>query len=162
VHYPAPQNRIKSRELWPISDSTDAAEVRHHPAMSPEQTSGLYGSDVLVVEDHAETREMVALYLTGHKIPVRTASNAFEALDAVRTGPPALILLDLMMPQLSGESFRRFLSADPRLSAIPIVVVSASPHADEESQRMGAVACIHKPVDLEGMLSIIKRYLRTR
>ena len=76
--------------------------------MSPEQTSGLYGSDVLVVEDHAETREMVALYLTGHKIPVRTASNAFEALDAVRTAPPALILLDLMMPQLSGESFGAF------------------------------------------------------
>ena len=70
---------------------------------------------------------MVALYLAGHKIPVRTASNAFEALDAVRTSPPALILLDLMMPQLSGESFRRFLSADPRLAAIPIVVVSASP-----------------------------------
>ena len=148
--------------MWPISDSTGGAEVRHHPAMSAEQTGGLYGSDVLVVEDHAETREMVALYLAGHKVPVRTASNAFEALDAVRTSPPALILLDLMMPQLSGASFRRFLSADPSLAAIPILVVSASPQADEESKRMGAVACIHKPVDLDGMLSIIKRYLRTR
>src|SRR5687767_2773437 len=112
--------------------------------MSAEQPSGRQGSDVLIVEDHAETREMVALYLAGHQISVTTASNAFEALDAVRTSPPALILLDLMMPQLGGESFRRFLSADPRLAGIPIIVVSASPTADEESQRMGAVACIHK------------------
>jgi CheY-like chemotaxis protein len=130
--------------------------------MSTEQTGGRHGSDVLVVEDHAETREMVAIYLAGHQISVTTASNAFEALDAVRTSPPALILLDLMMPHLNGESFRRFLSADPRLAGIPILVVSASPTADEESQRMGAVACIHKPVDLDGMLSIIKRYLPRR
>ena len=102
---------------------------------------------------------MVATYLADHQISVTTASNAFEALDAVRAAPPALILLDLMMPQLSGESFRRFLSADPRLAGIPVIVVSASPTADEESQRMGAVACIHKPVDLDGMLSIIRLYL---
>jgi CheY-like chemotaxis protein len=130
--------------------------------MSGEQTGGDSGPDVLVVEDHAETREMVVLYLARHQISVATASNAFEALDAVRAAPPAVILLDLMMPQLSGQQFRRFLSADPRLAAIPILVVSASPNADEESQRIGAVACIHKPVDLDGMLSIIKRYLPAR
>ena len=130
--------------------------------MSLEEPGGRHGSDVLLVEDHAETREMVAIYLADHQISVTTASNAFEALDAVRTSPPALILLDLMMPHLSGESFRRFLSADPRLAGIPILVVSASPTAAEESQRMGAVACIHKPVDLDGMLSIIRRYLPKR
>jgi CheY-like chemotaxis protein len=130
--------------------------------MSPDQIGGEHGPDVLVVEDHAETREMVVLYLARHQISVATASNAFEALDAVRTAAPAVILLDLMMPQLSGQQFRRFLSADPRLAAIPIVVVSASPTADEESQRIGAVACIHKPVDLDGMLSIIRRYLPAR
>ena len=142
-----------------MEDWTASTKVRHHQTMSAEQTGSQCGSDVLVVEDHAETREMVVLYLARHQISVTTASNAFEALDAVRTAPPALILLDLMMPQLSGQQFRRFLSADPRLAAIPIVVVSASPNADEESQRIGAVACIHKPVDLDGMLSIIKRYL---
>jgi CheY-like chemotaxis protein len=135
------------------------SRVGHHHTMQAEQPIGGHAADILVVEDHAETREMVAIYLAEHHISARTASNAFEALDAVRSSPPALILLDLMMPQLSGESFRRFLSADPRLAGIPVVVVSASPTADEESQRMGAVACIHKPVDLDRMLSIIKRYL---
>ena len=130
--------------------------------MSAEQTGGDYRPDVLVVEDHAETREMVVLYLARHQISVATASNAFEALDAVRAAPPAVILLDLMMPQLSGQQFRRFLSADPRLAGIPIVVVSAIPNADEEARRIGAVACIHKPVDLDGMLSIIRRYLPAR
>jgi CheY-like chemotaxis protein len=130
--------------------------------MSADQIGGEHGPDVLVVEDHAETREMVVLYLARHQISAATASNAFEALDAVRAAPPAVILLDLMMPQLSGQQFRRFLSADPRLAGIPVVVVSASPTADEESQRMGAVACIHKPVDLDGMLSIIRRYLPAR
>ena len=130
--------------------------------MAPEQTGGDYRPDVLVVEDHAETREMVVLYLARHQISVATASNAFEALDAVRAAPPAVILLDLMMPQLSGQQFRRFLSADPRLAGIPVVVVSAIPNADEEAKRIGAVACIHKPVDLDGMLSIIRRYLPAR
>jgi CheY-like chemotaxis protein len=74
---------------------------------------------------------MVAVYLADHQIPVRTASNAFEALDAVRSSPPVLILLDLMMPQLSGESFRRFLSADPRLAGIPAQrIINWRPAAD--------------------------------
>ena len=117
---------------------------------------------VLVVDDDPDVRVMLETYLELEGFDVLTASNGLDALQRLRDVRPSVILLDLMMPQLSGQQFRRFLSADPRLAGIPVVVVSASPTADEESQRMGAVACIHKPVDLDGMLSIIRRYLPAR
>jgi len=98
---------------------------------------------VLVVEDDPELREMMAqrLHLAGFA-PV-TASNGHEALQLLRMGFPAkLILLDLTMPLMDGWAFRAVQQRDPTLADIPVIVVAA-----HEPSGVDAAACCCKPVD---------------
>src|SRR4051812_4876455 len=80
---------------------------------------------VLVVEDDYSTREGLACLL-GEEFNVRCAAHGEEALQYLRGNPaPDLILLDLMMPVLSGWEFRRQQLQEPALSNIPVVVLTA-------------------------------------
>src|SRR5215212_2491309 len=82
--------------------------------------------DVMVVEDDFTIRETLRELLEDEGYRVTQASNGAEALACLRTnGTPRLILLDLMMPVMDGVEFRRALQKDPRLSDIPMVVLSA-------------------------------------
>src|SRR5690349_17497986 len=83
---------------------------------------------VLIVEDDADLREMMAQLLTLEGFSVETASNGREALRYLESGDggrPNLILLDLMMPVMDGWEFRRRQLADMRSAEIPVVVLSA-------------------------------------
>ena len=84
-------------------------------------------SYVLVVEDDAAIRVSLCDALGDEGIPVRVATNGREALEVLaRCGPAAVVLLDLMMPVMDGEQFRRRQLADPALADIPVVVMTAS------------------------------------
>jgi CheY-like chemotaxis protein len=107
---------------------------------------------VLVVEDDAELREMMAqrLHLAGFA-PV-TASNGHEALQLLRMGFPAkLILLDLTMPLMDGWAFRAVQRRDPYLADIPVIVVSA-----RDPSGVDAAACCRKPVDGDEMVNKVR------
>src|SRR5262249_42186958 len=107
---------------------------------------------VLVVEDDAELREMMAqrLHLAGFA-PV-TASNGHEALQLLRMGFPAkLILLDLTMPLMDGWAFRAVQRRDPYLADIPVIVVSA-----RDPSGADAAACCCKPVDGDEMVKKVR------
>src|SRR4051812_7688935 len=107
---------------------------------------------VLVVEDDAELREMLAqhLHLAGFA-PV-TASNGHEALQLLRMGFPAkLILLDLTMPLMDGWAFRAVQRRDPSLADIPVIVVSA-----RDPSGVDAAACCCKPVDGDEMVKKVR------
>ena len=109
---------------------------------------------ILLVEDNDDVREMmaVALELGGHK--VMSAPNGRAALDVLRRSPrPSLILLDLMMPVMNGWELRTVLSRDPRLSAIPVVVVSAV--TTEVEQRLPDTPFLPKPIDIEHLLDVV-------
>src|SRR5258707_15538086 len=83
-------------------------------------------SCILVVEDDAMTRESIVDLLGEAGYSVTEATNGAEALEKLRQGPaPCVILLDLMMPVMSGQEFRREQLTDPALAAIPGIVVSA-------------------------------------
>ena len=117
---------------------------------------------VLVVEDDPDSRNMLAALLGLHGYRTVTAGNGVEGLAAARREPPAIILLDLMMPVMDGQSFRYEQLGDPALASIPVVVLSAHAQAATLAQSMGAVAHLMKPFDLGDLLGVIREALTSR
>ena len=111
---------------------------------------------ILIVEDDDDCREMLAALLVSHGYHIVTAENGAEALMVARQYQPCLILLDLMMPVMDGEEFRRTQLADPQIRDIPIVIVSARLGAHEIGRRLGAVGTIPKPLDLDEVAATIE------
>jgi len=118
------------------------------------------GRTILLVEDDDDSRTMMTMVLefAGHHVV--TASNGVEAYNLARAHHPALILLDLMMPTMTGEEFRRAQLANADIRGIPVVVVSAHNEATQIARRMKARGCIEKPVDFERLTHVVEQYCR--
>jgi DNA-binding response OmpR family regulator len=106
---------------------------------------------ILIVDDEAEIRDMLATLLTLEGHAVLTASDGRTALDLARAHRPSLIILDLMMPIMSGEAFRAAQVADASIAEIPVLVISARHDGDAVAHRLHAVGCLTKPVDFEAL-----------
>jgi CheY-like chemotaxis protein len=108
--------------------------------------------EVLVVDDNEDIRDLLQLWIEDHGYQVATASNGEEALAWIeRGGHPALILLDLLMPVMSGWEVLERLKADETLSSIPVAVMSA--------HHRGPVPADHfleKPLDLQALIQLIQ------
>lgn len=114
---------------------------------------------VLVVEDETEIREDVADVLRDEGYEVVTAANGAEALEHLRRGaPPCVILLDLMMPVMTGPEFRIAQLLDPTVASVPVVVVSGAGNARQKALDMKAVAHLAKPFQLHDLLATVARY----
>jgi CheY-like chemotaxis protein len=114
-------------------------------------------SAVLVVEDEQDIRETLRDILEMEGYRVRCACNGKEALDALAEMPrPRLILLDLMMPVMSGYELLQALRANDDLASIPVTVVSAV------GDRLAAgTSVLRKPVDLETLLHAVDASCRS-
>jgi CheY-like chemotaxis protein len=108
---------------------------------------------VLVVDDDAEIRETLMLLLEREGYGVIGAENGAQALVALRQSHPSVMLLDLMMPVMSGWEVLDELETTGELANVPIVVVSAM-------CAPGARACLRKPVDLDELLEVVGRCCR--
>lgn len=117
---------------------------------------------VLVVEDDKWVRETLrdALELMGFRVAL--AENGQQALQALQEEVPCLILLDLMMPVMSGQQFRAQQMADPRLAGIPVVVISADNNARQKAAALGASDSLLKPIDFQALADVANRYCRAR
>ncbi len=83
------------------------------------------GAYILVVDDEPDLRELIRFNLTQAGHEVETASGGREALEAIRRQPPDLVVLDLMLPDLSGIEVCRAVRADPKLRSLPILMLTA-------------------------------------
>ena len=112
---------------------------------------------VLIVEDDADLREMMAQLISLEGFQAHTVANGREALDYLhRAQHPELILLDLMMPVMDGWEFRREQRNDPAIADVPVVVLSAldpSRGAD-----IGAIEFLKKPLDFDRLLALVRQY----
>lgn len=111
---------------------------------------------VLIVDDDTDVREMLEMFLGHSGYKITSASNGAEALDKMRECAPCLVLLDLMMPVMSGWQFRERQLEDPKLSNVPVVCITAAYDPDTVSSRLG-LPCLQKPVDLEQLVTVVHR-----
>ena len=111
-----------------------------------------------MVEDHVDLREMLAILLEGEGFDVATASNGDEALRCLEQGCPAVILLDLMMPVMTGDEFRERQLADSRYAHVPVICMTAAHDGKERAERLHADEYFQKPVDFELLLSAVRSH----
>jgi CheY-like chemotaxis protein len=110
---------------------------------------------ILVVDDDRNVRETLGdiLRLSGYTVTL--AENGARALDEIRGGAaPAVVLLDLMMPVMSGWEFLEVAEADDHLRILPILVVSALP-APVAAAGGGVRGWLGKPVDIDRLLAAV-------
>ena len=115
---------------------------------------------VLVVEDDDAVRDVLVEALVEEmKQEVAVATNGAEALSMLRTLRPAMILLDIGMPEMSGLDVLERLQADPATSTIPVVSMTALSGSAAERQAAlaaGSVAILDKPFDLQELIDTVQ------
>ena len=116
---------------------------------------------ILIVDDKRENRLVLSAMLEPLGFDVALASNGQEAVDATAVSPPDLILMDLVMPVLTGFEATTTMRNTPELADIPIIAISASTMDmdQENSQRVGFNSFLAKPVDVDKLLSLIQEHL---
>lgn len=114
---------------------------------------------LLVIDDDDDVRETVQLFLEREGFRVITAENGKAALEQLAGGlRPHLIILDLVMPVMTGWQFWEAQQADLQLREIPVVILTAiGPTADVEG-----VTCLAKPVDCAELLRKVRAGMRRR
>ena len=117
---------------------------------------------ILIVDDERAIREMVCLALTQAGYGCLEAASAHEARDVIAQRQPALVLLDWMLPGVSGVEFARALRRDPNTVDLPVIMLTA--RVDEQDMirglDSGADDYITKPFSTREMLARIKALLR--
>src|SRR4051812_29340381 len=105
-------------------------------------------SQVLVVEDEPETRKLLRKYLEKLGLDVMEAATGKSALALLETHVPALVCLDLMLPEISGYDVCERIRATPRLQSIPVLVISARAQPPDRAlaEELGATAYLIKPI----------------
>jgi CheY-like chemotaxis protein len=108
---------------------------------------------LLIVEDEVAIRDTLTELLSKDGREIVTAGDGQEALECLTKVPrPCLILLDLMMPRMDGWEFLQRKSAEPSISDVPTIVLSAS------GRPAGAMHQLAKPVDVERLLVLVEQY----
>jgi CheY-like chemotaxis protein len=111
---------------------------------------------VCVIDDDRDIRDTIRFVLEIEGIAVTDAPNGSEGFACLRAGcPVGLILLDLMMPGMSGWEFRRRQLEDPTLASIPVVVLSGASRVERHARELGADGYLIKPVDRNQLLQTI-------
>lgn len=114
---------------------------------------------ILVVDDDAEIRETIVEMLRDRGYEALGAGDGVEALDTLRSDEPwCLILLDLMMPNMDGWEMRKEQLADPKLSTIPVVVVSATTDVPQAASSLQAAGFVVKPARMATLLATVEQH----
>jgi putative two-component system response regulator len=121
-------------------------------------------SPILVVDDDADQRTLLTTYLAGEGYSVAEADSGERALELVAREPVALVLLDVLLPGLSGFEVCRRLKRDPISAATPVIMVTALDDATSRTKAFDSDAdeYISKPVFRLELLARVRALLRLR
>jgi CheY-like chemotaxis protein len=114
---------------------------------------------VLVVDDDADLLDVLRDVIEEEQFRVLTARDGEEALRLLESGEtPCLILLDLKMPGMDGQEFRRRQLLDPRTAHIPVVGFTGIANGEAEARRLALSSFLRKPVHLHQLLETVAHY----
>jgi CheY-like chemotaxis protein len=119
---------------------------------------------ILHVDDDPDIREIVDMSLAlNPKLQVRACGSGAEAIETAAEWSPALILLDVMMPQMDGPTTLSHLRQNPKTSAIPVLFMTARAQTREIEKfiALGAQGVISKPFDPMTLGSVVTGHLHT-
>ena len=139
------------------------AEAVRDLIVRPDVTTTPAGN-VLIVEDDPDVREMLSTLLSTEGFHAVAAEDGLEALHLLRAvrhrAPevPCLVLLDLKMPRLGGDEFRRAQLGDPTVASVPVAVMSGAVDLEQRAQDLGAVATVAKPINIDRLMDVVRRY----
>jgi PAS domain S-box-containing protein len=116
---------------------------------------------ILLVEDNEANITTTTLYLQAYGLTVVVARNGLEAIQIAKEDQPAVILMDIQMPEMDGLEATRYIRADAKLSHIPIIALTAlaMPGDRERCLSVGANEYMVKPVSLKQLLHLIASYV---
>lgn len=119
------------------------------------------GKYILVVDDLADNLLLLKTVLEAEGYVVEVASNGSSALEKVEAMPPDLLLLDVMMPDMTGYEVAQRIRQSERLASIPIVLITAYDEIkSSQGKLVGANDFIRKPIDFDELLSRVRSYAK--
>ena len=113
--------------------------------------------NILAVDDYEDNLFLIQLIFETLGCQVRTACNGREGLVKAKQARPDLIILDLMMPEMSGIEFMKCLK-DDGLSDIPVLLLTANTHIKQEDVNSADCIC-YKPIDVTSLVEEVGRLL---
>ncbi len=134
------------------------------PATAANTESFLPQSTVLIVDDNPQNVELLQAFLESLPVKIVTAADGVEALAKVAEHSPDLVLLDIMMPHMSGFQVCRQLKGDPKTRDIQVLMVTALNELGdiETATECGTDDFVSKPVNKFELLTRVKSLLRVR
>ena len=111
-------------------------------------------SHILIVDDHAPVRGMIATVLAGAGHTTSEASNGADAMRLIDETPPDVVLLDVHMGTMDGEAVLARIQATSRVPVV-IITATANPELRRQLVRDGAVACLGKPFRNDELRAVI-------
>ncbi len=116
---------------------------------------------ILLVDDDSMIRMLIVHTLSGLSYEVSEAENGQEALDAMSTAKPDLVILDGMMPVMDGTETLRRMKADPSTRDVPVLMLTArrNEEATADALKLGAADYVSKPFKQEELVERIKGIL---
>jgi CheY-like chemotaxis protein len=133
--------------------------------MSGEPKSTQGPAHILIVDDNPQNLELLEVYVEGMpEVRTTSASNGVEALEIIAKDRPDLILLDIMMPKMSGFELCKQLKANPKTRDIVIIMVTAlNETADiERATECGTDDYLTKPIDRKALIELVRTQLQAR
>src|SRR4026209_2849400 len=133
-------------------------------AMKPSSSLAEFPACILIVDDERHNRELLEVMLKPEGFILLSAASGEEALTMVAGQPPDLILLDVMMPGMSGYEVVKRVKSDPEAKSIPVIMLTA---LDDRNARMlglsaGAEDFLPKPVDRAELCVWVRDLLRLK
>ena len=111
---------------------------------------------ILIVEDDDDIAETIGLILQTRGYRCAIARNGAEALGRLQTDPlPRVVLLDMMMPGMSGSQFLEVQLQDPRIAGIPVVVMTGDPRAEARAAALGVAKFLRKPLGIPELIAAV-------
>jgi len=116
---------------------------------------------VLVVDDDPAVLRIIESQLSRHDFAVKTASSGEDALQILKELTPGVLILDVMMPGISGYDLCHLVKCDERLQRVPVIFLTSrgSPQDFKTGRDLGAVIYMVKPLKAEKLLNVVQMLL---